>query len=192
MYKIYYRYGTMYSGKSTDLIKSYLSDARCKRVIALKPSLDTRDNEITSRIINVSIPCVRFGPDEFVLDKIKDYFDEHNCLPDVIYIDEVQFCSEQQIAELHDLSFYAPIICYGLKTSFTGDLFPAIAQLYSLAEDVKEIKHTCWMCKKKATHNLLVRDGKPLYDGEIINIEGENPKDKYYAVCREHFLEPTF
>ena len=172
MNKIYFRYGTMYSGKSTDLIKSYLSDQRYKKVIALKPSLDTRDDEIRSRIINVSIPCVTFTPEESIISKIAEYFDANYCVPDVIYIDEIQFCTD------------------GLKNSFTGELFPAITTLLSIAEDVKEIKHSCCMCRKKATHNLLVRDDKPLYDGEIVNIEGENPNEKYYAVCRKHFFEP--
>ena len=190
MHKIYFRDGTMYSGKSTDLIKSYLSDQRYKKVIALKPSLDTRDDELRSRIINVSIPCVTFTPEESIISKIAEYFDANYCVPDVIYIDEIQFCTDEQIIELHELSFHSPIMCYGLKNSFTGELFPAISTLLSIAEDVKEIKHSCCMCRKKATHNLLVRDDKPIYDGEIVNIEGENPNEKYYAVCRKHFFEP--
>lgn len=188
--KIYYRHGTMYSGKSTDLIKSYLSDQRNKKVLAIKPSLDTRDDEITSRIINATIPCIRFDKEESIIGILKYYFDKHSCVPDVIYIDEVQFLTEKQVAELHDITAYCPVICYGLKTSFTGDLFPAISTLYTYAEDVKEIKHTCWMCKSKATYNLLVRNGKPIYNGDMVNIEGANNDDKYYAVCREHFFNP--
>jgi excinuclease ABC subunit B len=96
-----------------------------------------------------------------------------------------------QIDELHRVSKIAPVMCYGLKVSYTGELFPAIVKLMSLVEDPSEIKTTCSMCNSKATYSLLVRNGKPIYEGAFVNIEGENNEDSYHAVCREHFYEPV-
>ena len=62
--------------------------------------------------------------------------------PDVIMIDEVQFISEKHVEELHEISKYCPIMCYGLKTTYTGELFPAISKLLAIAEDVREVKTT--------------------------------------------------
>ena len=112
-------------------------------------------------------------------------------MPDVLLVDEVQFLTKAQIKQLAHIALVScPVMCYGLKNSYTGELFPSIATLLSLAEDVREVKTTCCCCNNKATHNLLVRDGVPIYEGALVNIEGVNIEEKYYPVCRKHFYMP--
>lgn len=192
MNKIYYKHGTMYSGKSLNLISTYHTYKHNKRkVLVLKPSADTRDfSLIKSRMSTETVGCVTYRPKDSIMDIVDDAIFLTKEYPDVILIDEVQFSTEKHIEELHKLSESFPIMCYGLKTAYTGDIFPAIAKLIPLAEDVSEIKTTCAFCNRKATHNLLIRKGEPKYEGAFVNVEGENIHDKYYAVCREHFYEP--
>lgn len=191
-HKIYYIYGTMYSGKSLDLISTYSTyKFNNKKVLVLKHAKDTRDEGIIkSRMSSQEIKCVTFTDENSLYNTAVKHLRAKGYHPDVILIDEVQFCSDIHVKQLHNLSTIAPVMCYGLKTSYTGELFPAIAKLIPLAESIKEIKTTCCMCNSKATHNLLVRDGEPIYEGAFVNVEGENKNDDYYAVCREHFVKP--
>lgn len=191
-FKIYYIHGTMYSGKSLELISTYSTyKFNDKKVLVLKHASDTRDfGVIKSRMSNETVECILYTDNDSLCDIVKNHIEETNIYPDVILIDEIQFSTEKHIEELHRLSIISPVMCYGLKTSYTGELFPAIAKLIPLAENMREIKTTCSMCNSKATHNLLIRNGKPIYEGAFVNIEGANNKDKYQAVCREHFYNP--
>lgn len=199
MNKIYFKHGTMFSGKSLNLISAVKTyEHNYQRVLILKPSQDTRDKGIIkSRMSTETLDCVTFTEKENLFVKVtslitKFQINSKQWTPDVIFIDEVQFCTPEQIIQLHEVANrYAPVMCYGLKTSYTGDLFPAIAKLLTIAEDVSEIKTICSMCKKKATHNLLLRNDSPVYSGDTINVEGENVQDIYKAVCREHFFKPV-
>lgn len=190
--KIYFIYGTMFSGKSLDLISTYTTyKFNNKKVLTLKHASDTRDfGVIKSRMSNETVGCILYTDNESLYDVVTNAIKTTDSEPDVILIDEIQFSSIKHIDELHKISEIAPVMCYGLKTSYTGELFPAIAKLIPLAENIREIKTTCCMCNSKATHNLLVRDGKPIYEGAFVNVEGANHDDKYYAVCREHFYKP--
>lgn len=190
--KIYYIHGTMYSGKSLDLISTYSTyKFNNKKVLVLKHAKDTRDSGIIkSRMSSETVSCILYTDNDSLYDIIVKYIEKSGLRPDVILIDEIQFSAVKHIDELHKISKIAPIMCYGLKTSYTGELFPAISRLIPLAENIREIKTTCCMCNSKATHNLLVRNGKPIYEGAFVNVESENKNDNYYAVCREHFVKP--
>ena len=190
--KIYYIHGTMYSGKSLDLISTYTTDTyNGKRVLVFKHIKDTRDKGvIKSRMSTQEVECITFTDNDSLYDTLIKIIEKSGLHPDVILIDEIQFASKDHVLDLHRISKIAPVMCYGLKTSYTGELFPAISTLIPLAENIREIKTTCCMCNSKATHNLLVRDGEPIYEGAFVNIEGENQNDDYYAVCREHFIRP--
>lgn len=191
-FKIYYIHGTMYSGKSLDLISTYVTDTfNGKKVLVLKHAKDTRDEGvIKSRMSSQVVECITFTDNDSLYDVVVSTIEKSGLRPDVILIDEIQFALKDHVLDLHRISKIAPIMCYGLKTSYTGELFPAIATLIPLAENIREIKTTCCMCNSKATHNLLVRYGEPIYEGAFVNVEGENTHDKYYAVCREHFVRP--
>ena len=191
--KIYFKHGTMFSGKSLNLLSTYHTyKHNNKKVLAFKPSKDTRDpGVIKSRMSEETVDCVLYYEEDSLYDVIVNTIEKTGLRPDVIMIDEIQFSTLNQIDELHRVSKIAPVMCYGLKVSYTGELFPAIVKLMSLVEDPSEIKTTCSMCNSKATNSLLVRNGKPIYEGAFVNIEGENNEDSYHAVCREHFYEPV-
>lgn len=189
--KIYFNHGTMFSGKTLKLIstaKTYMYNNR--NILILKPSEDTRDINIKSRMSSIELEAItitkEIGKDLYNYIK-NNYCDKHI---DIILIDEVQFFSVEAIEQLNDLSRIAPIMCCGLKTSYTGELFPSIAKLLTIAEDIQEVKTTCRYCEKKATHNLLLRNGQPLYNGNMVNIEGEHDIDEYVQTCRYHFYNP--
>lgn len=190
MNKIYYRYGTMFSGKTLNLIstvKTYQLNGY--NVIVLKHANDTRDKGIIkSRMSKDYIDCISFTDDDDIYQICKQAINSKNDIAAII-IDEIQFCSLQHIQDLNKVSELAPVICYGLKTSYTGILFPSIAHLLAITEDVSEIKTVCSMCSRKATHNLLLRNGQPIYNGNTVNIEG-TVSEQYKAVCRKHFYKP--
>lgn len=187
--KIYFKHGTMFSGKSLNLIstaKTY--EYNNNKVFIIKAVKDSRDpGVIKSRMSNEELNC--YTVDESITN-LSGVVKSLPVRPDVVLIDEVQFLTIQQIESLIELSEIVPIICYGLKTSYTGELFPSVAKLLAIAEDIQEIKTVCRDCDKKATHNLLLRNGKPVYSGDMVNVEGENINEEYKQVCRNHFYNP--
>ena len=191
--KIYYKHGTMFSGKSLRLISLYDSYLyKNKNVLAIKHVKDSRDaGVISSRMSDKKIKCHTFTDDDNLIDLVMNYKKEHG-KPDLILIDEIQFVTTNHIDQINILSFNYKIMCYGLKTTYTAELFPAIAKLLTIAEDVEEIKSECFMCQSKATHNLLLRDGKPVYSGAFLNIEDPEKEvvEQYKAVCRYHYDNP--
>lgn len=102
-----------------------------------------------------------------------------------IFIDECQFLTKEQVMQLSDIvdDLNVPVICYGLKTDFKGELFEGSAALFELADRFNEIKTTCSMCESKATMNLRTNNGKPVKTGSVIQI-GD---DEYFPMCRKHY-----
>lgn len=193
MNKIYYIHGTMFSGKSLDLISTYTTyKFHGKEVLVLKHTKDTRDKGIIkSRMSNIEIECIAFTDECSLRHKLSQYMVDNSFrAPDVIMIDEIQFASEKHIEEILDISEYCPVMCYGLKNTYTGELFPSITKLLAISEDIREIKTTCYCCNRKATHNILLRNGEPIYAGAYLNVEGEKSNDRYFPVCRKHFYKP--
>lgn len=191
--KIYYRHGTMFSGKSLRLISLYDSYIyKNKNILVAKPAKDTRDVDvISSRMSDKKIDCYTFTDEDNLVDLVNQYKQEFG-RPDLILIDEVQFATIEHIEQINILSLNYKIMCYGLKLTYTADLFPSIAKLLTIAEDVEEIKSECFMCQSKATHNLLLRNDKPVYSGVYINIENKtHTTEEYKAVCRYHYYNPV-
>ena len=107
---------------------------------------------------------------------------------DCVFIDEAQFLTKEQVWQLaravDDLK--VPIMCYGLRVDFRGELFPGSAALLALADEMREARTICY-CGKKAT--MVVRhdaDGKPLMTGDQIQIGGN---ETYVPLCRKHWRE---
>ena len=183
MAKLYFRYGAMGSSKTANALMvrfNYLE--RGKKVLLLKAGTDTRDGEymIRSRI-GLQAECF----------KCEDYLDTlpGKCLDmyDVVIVDEVQFLEERYIDRLAEVVDRdgIPVICYGLKTDFTGHLFAGSRRLLELADLIEEIPTICW-CGKKAHFNARIIDGKVAREGEQI-VLGAN--EKYISLCRKHYLE---
>lgn len=181
MAKLYFRYGVMGSSKTANaLMVAYNYEERGQRVLMAKPRLDQRDGDhiIRSRT-GMERSCsyideIRLMPQNF----FKDY--------DCIIVDEAQFMSPDDVAFLTDIVdlLKVPVICYGLRADFQGNLFPGSTALLAMADSIEEVKTICW-CGKKATFNARFDEhGTVLKDGEQV-VLGAN--EQYTGLCRAHW-----
>ncbi|KRL07967.1 thymidine kinase [Liquorilactobacillus hordei] len=190
MAQLFFRYGTMNSGKSVELLKvahNYRESG--KIVILFTSSLDTRSGKgkISSRI-GISDSAIDLSPTSSVCDEINnnpDHISNVSC----ILVDESQFLTEKQVEELVSVVdiLNIPVICYGLKNDFMNNLFEGSEALLKYADKIEEIKTVCKFCNRKATMNLRMVDGRPARKGEQLQI-GDS---EYYSVCREHWYSPN-
>jgi thymidine kinase len=103
-----------------------------------------------------------------------------------VLVDEAQFLTRIQVQQLTDVAdqLDIPVLCYGLRTDFMGNLFEGSAALLGWADDLTELKNIC-QCGKKATMNLRVgTDGRAAHEGAQIEIGGN---ERYVAMCRRHY-----
>ncbi|NOX74501.1 MAG: thymidine kinase [Alphaproteobacteria bacterium] len=188
MAKLYFHYSTMNAGKSTILLQAaHNYGERGMQTYLLTFNLDDRAGQgrIASRI--------GFGDEADTFDAKSDLFNlietrlaSGPCA--CVFIDEAQFLTKDQVWQLaravDDLKL--PIMCYGLRVDFRGELFPGSAALLALADEMREVRTICF-CGKKAT--MVVRngpDGKPLKDGAQVQIGGN---ETYVSLCRKHWRE---
>lgn len=173
MAKLYFRYGAMNAGKSTALIQvAYNYQERGMQTVLLKPQSDTKAGKhISSRIGLQRAIDYRINPQDQLLKLLEDYQTNAN-KPACILVDEVQFLEPKQIDELFEIAALRdiPVICYGLRTDFQLQNFPASARLLALAHSIEELKTIC-RCGKKATCNLRLFNGQPIFEGEQIAID---------------------
>ena len=171
MVKLIYIYGTMGSAKTANALMRYFElKNRELGVLLLKPAIDDRDG--------VGIVKSRIGLEEKALTFTKE--DNLRGLANVkgissIILDECQFCTEEQINLLKELSVRTnlTIYCYGLKTDFTSHLFEGSKTLLEIADEVKELEMTCATCGARAEVNARVDlESNILKDGEQIEIGG--------------------
>ncbi|MDM0587822.1 thymidine kinase [Clostridium perfringens] len=193
MAKLYFRYGTMNSGKSLLL----LAVANCyeeqgKYILLLRPSIDTRTtNDYIESRIGIKKSCITINQKESILQLIY----ERDLNPDVILVDESQFLTRKQVQELNTLTWKMniPVLAYGLKnSSVDGELFEGTAALLYYADDLQEIKTTCQFCSKKANMHLKLINNKPIRTGELIQIGDVKESEdsvKYVSVCKKHYYE---
>ncbi|MCH2546299.1 MAG: thymidine kinase [Alphaproteobacteria bacterium] len=186
MAKIYFNYSAMNAGKSTILLQaSHNYHERGMKTVLLTAFMDDRfgRGRISSRI-GLAADAHTFDSD---MDLRKFVGDMHqNEKVDCVLVDEAQFLSPAQVWQLTAIAdeLKIPIMCYGLRTDFQGNLFPGSSALLGVADDLREIKTICW-CGRKATMNMrLGADGKPVDEGEQVMIGGE---ESYISVCRKHF-----
>lgn len=191
MAKLFFKYGTMKSGKSAHLMMTaHNYESQGKRVYLLTSRLDDRwQNSDTEASIVSRIGMERVAH-KFNRETKNDIIKEHHkerihC----VLVDESQFLSEDDIIDLCTIvdTYNIPVICYGLKTDFLGKLFDGSKALLELADDIELIKTVCehGECHKKATMNLRKIDGVPCTSGEQI-MTGDN---EYIPLCRKHYFE---
>lgn len=193
MAKLYYRHGTMNSAKTMNLLTAVHSyEETNRKCLLLKPAIDTRDKNVIRSRAGLEKECITFNKDED-LSKII-IANCSNEVVDAIFIDEVQFCTKKQIMQLVGITMGLdiPILCYGLKSDYTGSLFPAIETLMVYADRIEEIKTVCAFCETKAMMNLRLINDKPVYEGDSIKVEDTNDtKDRYIQVCKKHYFYPV-
>ena len=193
MKKLRYYYGTMNSMKSaTLLMKAHqFEEAGCK-VFLFKPSFDNRDfGEIKSRAIQCGRECIVFNKDTnliyLILKKLDIDFKDRI----VLFFDEINFMTKDQIRQLWILSKHhnIDIFCYGLKLSYKNELFEASKELLILADTVEEVKSMCSRCDSKATTHLRLVDNKAIFDGEECIVGDIFGEEKYLSVCQKCYHE---
>lgn len=188
MAKLYYNYSTMNAGKSTLLLQaSYNYIERGMQTYLLTAQFDNRAGEgrIASRI-GISSPADTYTGETDLFAKIEARLNEGPCA--CVFIDECQFLSKDQVWQLaravDDLR--VPIMCYGLRVDFQGNLFPGSAALLALADEMREVRTICH-CGKKAT--MVVRkdeNGNVVTLGAQVSIGGN---DRYVSLCRKHWRD---
>lgn len=188
MAKLYFYYSAMNAGKSTILLQSsYNYQERGMNSLLLIPAIDTRagGGRIKSRI-GLEAEATRFqATDDLFAIAQKDH--EARRLACVL-VDEAQFLTAKQAYQLTDIVdlLNVPVLAYGIRTDFQGNLFEGSARLLAWADNLIEIKTVCH-CGRKATMVLRIdREGRAVREGAQIEI-GDN--DRYVSVCRKHFKE---
>ena len=188
MAKLYFNYSTMNAGKSTVLLQaSHNYRERGMQTYLLTAQFDRRAGEgrIASRI-GIGSDADTFGPGEDLYAKLAARLDQGAIA--CVFVDEAQFLEKQQVWQLaravDDLG--VPVMCYGLRVDFQGELFPGSAALLALSDEMREVRTICH-CGKKAT--MVVRmgaDGKALREGAQVQIGGN---ETYVSLCRRHWRE---
>ena len=188
MAKLYFYYSSMNAGKSTTLLQADFNyRERGMETMLWTAAFDSRYNVglVTSRL-GLQAEANMFAQGTDIWDAIAS---EHAVRPlACVLVDEAQFLSKQQVLDLARVSDEAniPVLCYGLRTDFAGELFPGSATLLGLADNLVELKAVCH-CGRKSTMNLRVdENGRAVIDGAQTEIGGN---DRYVAMCRKHFME---
>lgn len=186
MAKLYFHYSTMNAGKSTILLQAaYNYQERGMEVFLLTAGFDTRagSGRIASRI-GIGAEAATFGADTDLFDTIRDRLAAGPCA--CVFLDEAQFLTREQVWQLaravDDLG--VPIMCYGLRVDFMGELFPGSAALLALADEMREVRTICH-CGRKAT--MVVRkdaSGQVMTGGAQVQIGGN---ESYESLCRRHW-----
>jgi thymidine kinase len=185
MAKLYFYYASMNAGKSSSLLQADFNyRERGMRTMVWTAALDTRSAGMVQSRIGLEAGAHLYTPQT---DLWADVMAQHLNAPlDCVLVDEAQFLMPQQVWQLARLADEGgiPVLCYGLRTDFQGELFPGSAVLLGIADALVELKAVCH-CGRKATMNLRVDEaGKPVRQGEQTEIGGN---DRYVALCRKHF-----
>lgn len=186
MAKLYFHYSTMNAGKSTALLQAshnYREGGMQTHLMTARFDDRAGPGRIASRI-GIGEAAETFGPADDMFARLRDRL---NLGPVAcVFIDEAQFLSKPQVWQLaravDDLNL--PVMCYGLRVDFQGNLFPGSAALLAWADEMREVRTICH-CGKKAT--MVIRrgpDGRALKDGEQVQIGGN---ETYVSLCRRHW-----
>ena len=178
-YKLYFRYGSMNSSKTANLLMvAYNYRQQGKNVLLIKPEIDSRFDSKTIRSRS-GIECNA----DYIL-KRDDFTLKNIDIEDIsaILVDEAQFLNKEQVNRLRELTIFAPVICYGLRTDYKTNLFEGSKRLLEIADTIEEIKTICNFCTKKAIINMkYISNNKIIKDGtDEIELGSE---DKYLGVC---------
>ena len=188
MAKLYFNYAAMNAGKSTALLQSSFNyKERGMHTVIYTAAIDNRaaTGLVASRI-GLQQEARLFSADT---DIFTDASNAHRENPIAcIFVDEAQFLSTDQVMQLARIvdELNIPVLCFGLRTDFQGKLFDGSQRLLAIADELKELKTIC-ACGSKATMNMRIgEDGRPIKDGESIEIGGN---ERYLPLCRKHFYE---
>ena len=188
MAKLYFNYSSMNAGKSTMLLQAnHNYQERGMSTIIYTSSVDDRygKKEIVSRI-GLKAESNIFSSDTNIYEEVISFNKDKKV--DCVLIDEAQFLSKDQVAQLGQIvdDLDIPVLTFGIRTDFKGNLFEGSEYLLAWADNLKEIKTVCH-CGRKATMVLRIdQKGNVIEEGDQIEIGGN---EKYVSICRKHFYE---
>jgi thymidine kinase len=191
MAKLYFYYSAMNAGKTTTLLQSaYNYHERGMRTLILTPALDNRfgDGVVASRI-GLKANARRFGADENLLALVQADIDERGPLH-CVFVDEAQFLNKTQVWQLSDVvdKLNIPVLAYGLRTDFRGELFEGSRYLLAWADNLEEIKTICHTGRKATMVVRVDEQGRAVTEGPQVEIGGN---DRYVSVSRAEFKNIT-
>lgn len=178
MAKLYFRYGTVGSAKTLNLLAvAHNYRQQGKKVLLIRPAMDVRFGKDNIR----SRAGLEMKADILVTeetDLLKEDMDGVDCL----LLDEAQFVSKGIIDQLRFITckFNIPVLCYGLRTDFRSKLFEGSLRLMELADSIEEIKATCHYCNKKSIMNLKHVNGVATLEGPSVQLGAE---EAYFPCC---------
>ncbi|HJE27357.1 thymidine kinase [Limosilactobacillus pontis] len=187
MAQLFFKYGAMNSGKSIDILKvAHNYEEQGKPVVLMTSGVDNRSGQgvIASRI-GLKRQVTPVMDDTNIYEYVKGVDHPVYC----VLIDEAQFLKKYHVLQLIKIvdELNIPVMTFGLKNDFKNELFEGSKYLLIYADKIEEMKTICWFCPHKATMNLRIHDGKPVYEGEQVQIGGN---ESYYPVCRKHYFHP--
>ncbi|MEO5565117.1 MAG: thymidine kinase [Luteimonas sp.] len=187
MAKLYFYYSAMNAGKTTTLLQSaHNYRERGMRVAILTPRLDHRDGSGTvSSRIGLRADGTAFGPGDDLELMVRNSMDNHGRLHCVL-VDEAQFLTRAQVWQLTEVvdQLGVPVLCYGLRTDFRGELFEGSQYLLAWADEMQEIKTICHTGSKATMTVRVDAQGRAVQDGPQVEIGGN---ERYVSVSRAEF-----
>lgn len=188
MAQMYFYYSAMNAGKSTTLLQSSFNyRERGMAPVIFTAAIDDRygKGKVSSRI-GLQEDAELFGAKDDLYRKLQDM--NAAAKIDCVLIDECQFLTKEQVYQLTEVvdKMHIPVLCYGLRSDFRGELFEGSKYLLSWADKLVELKTICH-CGRKA--NMVIRQdetGRAIADGDQVEIGGN---DRYVSVCRKHYKE---
>lgn len=187
MAKMHFKYASMNSGKSIDLIRTaYNYEENGYNVLVTKPKIDTKSgNKISCRIGLERKADVLFDLDSSIYDDFKDKLLNINC----IFVDEAQFLTRNQVDELFTISkvMDIPVICYGLRTDFMMEAFEGSKRLLEISDVLEELTTLC-SCGSIARYNARIINNEYVSTGEKIVIDNSDDV-KYVPLCGDCYLK---
>lgn len=179
--KLYFRYGTMNSGKSLILLSmAHNFQERGVPCIMMKSSIDTRDvGSIKSRALAEEVPCKIIAPDDTVIGS-KYELSKYKW----ILVDEAQFLTAAQVDRFSQIvdEYGINVMCFGLRTDFKTNLFPGSKRLFELADSIEEFKSSCECGRKTIVNARIDKNGNVITHGAQIEVGAE---DRYISLCRK-------
>ena len=187
MAKLYFYYSAMNAGKTTTLLQSaYNYQERGMRTLIMKPRIDDRDGQgVVASRIGLKARAVLFDRGDDLLSMAASDMDGNGKLG-CLLVDEAQFMTKAQVWQLSDVvdRFSVPVLAYGLRTDFRGELFEGSQALLALADNLVEIKTICHTGRKATMVVRVDAAGRAVSDGPQVEIGGN---ERYVSVSRAEY-----
>jgi thymidine kinase len=189
---LHYIFGTVSSRKSLELLthmKSYNDTHMDTISFLIKPKIDNRDgkHKVWSRVnIERQADYVLDEKDDIPVQEMVNLMkDKHGA---ICCVDECQFLTPKQAIQLVKLSIHMEVYCFGLRTTFKGDMFDCIPTIMAHATTIRQLSSLCRYCGENATYNLRLNNGIPVLDGPTIHLGHE---ESYVPCCTTCFIQKS-